>query len=51
MKFPKIDLKPGEICPCCGQRKRGGWKNAKSVANGEKGGRPKQAAHPGKEDA
>ena len=24
MEFPKIDLKPGEICPCCGQRKRGG---------------------------
>lgn len=40
MEFPKIVLKPGEVCPCCGHKKRGGWKNAASAKNGLKGGKP-----------
>lgn len=42
----KIDLKPGEVCPYCGQKKRGGWKNSASANNLDKrkskGGRPKK---------
>ncbi len=36
----KIELKPGEVCPYCGQRKLGGWKNPASAKNGLKGGKP-----------
>ncbi len=38
----KLNLKPGEVCPYCGQKKRGGWQNKKSAKNGRKGGRPKK---------
>lgn len=41
----KIDLKPGEVCPYCGQKKRKvtkTWKNSASAENGKKGGRPKK---------
>lgn len=41
MDKPKIELKPGEICPYCGQKKRGGWKNNAAAQNGLKGGKPK----------
>ena len=48
-KIVKHELKPGEICPYCGQKKRGGWKKSMTekqiIANQkngkEKGGRPK----------
>lgn len=46
MEFPKINLQPGEICPCCGQKKRGNYTRKESAAdasreNGKKyGGRP-----------
>ena len=42
--MPEIVLKPGEVCPYCGQKKRkssNGWKNSASAENGRKGGRPK----------
>ena len=41
----KVVLKPGEVCPYCGQKKRGGWKNESALENlskrKSKGGRPK----------
>ena len=42
----KIELKPGEVCPYCGQKKRGGYNRKPEAAqasreNGKKfGGRP-----------
>ena len=48
----KIDLKPGETCPYCGQKKRGGRKNKAAAENGLKGGKPKnlKGGRPKKED-
>ena len=45
MKNKKIDLKPGDICPTCGQKIRTYTTSQKrkeaSRENGKKGGRPK----------
>lgn len=43
----KRELKPGEICPFCGQMKRGKYQRSERAAeasreNGKKGGRPKK---------
>lgn len=47
-EIERHELKPGEVCPYCGQKKRGGWKKTMTTKqiianrkNGqEKGGRP-----------
>lgn len=47
-EIKRHELKPGEVCPYCGQKKRGGWKKTMTpkqiIANRkngqEKGGRP-----------
>lgn len=38
----KLNLKPGDICPCCGQKIRGGSEKQADASrkNGAKGGRP-----------
>ena len=47
MEKKKIDLKPGEICPYCGQRKRATSEKRRETslaalaARKSKGGRPK----------
>lgn len=48
-EIERHELKPGEVCPYCGQKKRGGWKKIMTEKqikanqkNGLKGGRPKK---------
>nr|DAE08866.1 MAG TPA: Rad50 zinc hook motif [Podoviridae sp. ct8dV2] len=43
MDYPKVDLQPGDICPCCGQmiRRKSEAQATASRENGKKGGRPK----------